>query len=579
MSRLYPPIVVCSIMIFVYGLGCAQNLQGMDGSEFMLVGSQGGRLHPSGYPIAVYIMHLLQWIPIDNPAYTTSFFSVLFGTLALGVQSLSIHKLTKEPVLSIVLPILLGFSPLWLRYCTVAEVFASAAFAVSCLVCLAIYVYQKDIEGSRVGIFLGILGGFAFANHHSFAFAWPLIFWIMWKGKTGYTGILYTIVFGLWGVIAYIPLLYAKGPWIWGNFDDLWGLLGHIFRREYGTFTLRAGETTALWYENPLFYLKLLPEEFLIWPLAFLPLAFFRKEQFEFTAILFCTWLSTAIFFLGLFNISPVGEASVIAQRFMVAPSILLLPIMAIGMKNWMNHSIFRIVISLLTLLPFYLYVGNIEHGKDRRMEDFLRNACSVTPKNSIVFVRGDGITFGLIYAQEVLQICQQITPISPSLLKLKWYATWLKNRYPDIDLSDISLPQIITNNPNHQYFASIGLLGDQELQSILPPFRPYKAVWVQFLTTQNTKPLPSPFELEQEYWESIAAFELPIENSHPFFIQRTAEVWATNQYAISLQVIASGYMSFGYPEEVLRLNQMAQYILDGDWEHFWKIRTENHIK
>ena len=57
-------------------------------------------------------------------------------------------------------------------------------------------------------------------------------------------------------------MLYADGPWMWGDFQDISGLIDHVLRRDYGTFTLRAGETTAHWFENPVFYLNLLPEEF-----------------------------------------------------------------------------------------------------------------------------------------------------------------------------------------------------------------------------------------------------------------------------------------------------------------------------
>ena len=43
MSRIYPFSIVFVIMMAIYGFGCAQTFQGMDGSGFMLVGSQGGR--------------------------------------------------------------------------------------------------------------------------------------------------------------------------------------------------------------------------------------------------------------------------------------------------------------------------------------------------------------------------------------------------------------------------------------------------------------------------------------------------------------------------------------------------------
>lgn len=567
------PTCVFVTMLIVYTMGCAQSVQGMDAAEFMLVGSLGGRLHPSGYPIATYMMQLFQILPSSNIAFTTSFFSVFFGALALFVQSLGIQYLTQNKILSFVLPILLGCSPLWLRYCTVAEVFASAGFALSCLVLLSILIYQKRISGSIVGVYLGILGGFAFANHHSFAFAWPMIFWVLWRGNARLRGVLYTIAFGFWGVLAYIPLLYADGPWMWGDFQDISGLIDHILRRDYGTFTLRAGETTAHWFENPVFYLNLLPEEFLIWPLAFLVLAFTRQKYYELSIVLTITWISIGLFFLSLFNISPIGEASVIAQRFMLSPSVLLLPLIAIGLNHWMSSRLVQSLIVLTPALPFIFFVGQVEHSQDRRLENFLTNACSATPDNSVVFVRGDGITFGMIYAQDILNICTEVVPISPNLLQMRWYQNWLRNRYQNVDLSSVNPQEIIKNNSNFQFFASIGLMGDPAFTSQMPPFVPYRAVWTKFIIDPSRDNFPTPPELEEEYWSSLKDYSIPKKDLHPFLHRRTAEVWATNQYGISLNVIASGYRSFGMPERAEQLQLLASLLLDGEIETFWKQR------
>ena len=68
-------------MLIVYTMGCAQSVQGMDAAEFMLVGSLGGRLHPSGYPIATYIMQLFQILPhqISHSPHPFSVFLRRFG--------------------------------------------------------------------------------------------------------------------------------------------------------------------------------------------------------------------------------------------------------------------------------------------------------------------------------------------------------------------------------------------------------------------------------------------------------------------------------------------------------------------
>ena len=115
--------------------------------------------------------------------------------------------------------------------------------------------------------------------------------------------------------------------------------------------------------------------------------------------------------------------------------------------------------------------------------------------------------------------------------------------------------------------------MGDPVFTSQMPPFVPYRAVWTKFIIDPNRDNFPTPPELEEEYWSSLKEYSIPKKDLHPFLHRRTAEVWATNQYGISLNVIASGYRSFGMPERAEQLQLLATLLLDGEIETFWKQR------
>ena len=561
-----PFIVFLTVFILTSSLyvhGAATGVQGMDAGEFMTVAAAGGRLHPSGYPIAVYLMQLLNDLPFENAAWKASLFSAIFGALALGVQALIIERLTKSAVLSITLPLILACSPLWLRYCTVAEVFASAAFALSSLVLLAVLV-EDGWRGIKVGIALGVIGGFAFANHHGFVFAWPLMLWILWRGKAGRLGVGAVFLCGLWGVLLYLPLMSAQGGWVWGEWNDIEGLFGHILRQDYGTFSLRPGELGVSWYENPLFYLSLLPGELFGVLAIFWILGVWKYRRKKLMWAIVAAWFSSTLLFLSMFNIPTEGEASVITQRFLLPPSALILPVVAMGAKSLVEHFSVRVLLCGFPFLAASFHVGRIEHRYDHRMEDFLLNACSVTPKGSVLLVENDGLIFGMLYAQEVLGVCDKVTALSPTLLSYGWYKNRVIEQDSDLDLSDITVVGLVNNNRHRQIFATLSILGDNKDEVRLPLTVPYGGVWMRFL--KEDEGLVHPQVLEALLLEKMSQYHWHPLPQHSFLVERTAEVWASQQYGHSWLSLAGAYKKAQMPAAAQQAKERADVLMVGGW-------------
>ena len=555
-----------------YLAGSATTVQGMDAGEFMTVAAGGGRLHPPGYPLAASLMQIAQLLPSGSPAWKASAVSAVFGGLALGLQAIAIQLLSGRVLFSVVLPLILGCSPLWIRYCTVAEVFAPAGFAMSALALLAVRVHL-GMRGPKTGLWLGLIGGFAFANHHGFAFAFPLMAWILWAGRAGWKGALCVVLGGSWGVLAYVPLLWAEGSWAWGELDSLQTLAGHVMRKDYGSLSLRAGSMGQVpWWENPAAYLKLLPGElFYVLPIMMAGgLWNGRRQQLPWA--LLAGWLTSSVGFLCLFNIPHEGEAAVIAQRFMVPPSALIIPLAAFLEKRTLTWGPAKLMIALLPLLAASMHFGKIDHAQDRRMDDFLANACSVTPPGSLLFMENDGLIFGMLYAQEIEGRCRDVTAVSKSMLGFEWYRNRLKKQDPSLDLSVPEFTAIAAKHVGRRpVFAAITLLSREEDVRRLPPAVPYGGVWMRLLAPGE--PLPHPSDVEAQLHEAMQDYRWSRLPRHPFILERTAESWAHEQYGESWMALSRAYASAGRPDDAERCRVLGEALRVGYWP--WKNRRK----
>ena len=109
-------VIGIAISLLIYLFGSAQGVQGMDAGEFMTVAGEGGRLHPPGYPISMYLMQLAQILPFGTVAWKASSVSAVFGALTVGVCSAMFFRITHSRLVAISLSLTFAVQPLWLRY-------------------------------------------------------------------------------------------------------------------------------------------------------------------------------------------------------------------------------------------------------------------------------------------------------------------------------------------------------------------------------------------------------------------------------------------------------------------------------
>lgn len=173
-----------------------------------------------------------------------------------------------------------AFSPLFWEYAISAEVFALNNFFISLLLWLSVEVIVDIVHGRdsfRLICIGGFISGLAFTNQHTsllhIAYLIAVIIGVLLinqRSKVFSTVIMAGVSF-VTGLSPYAYLVWAaqyhpKGSW--GDTSNIYGLLRHVLRAEYGTFRLGFVEGSETAMQRIWIYLKFTNEQMHSMPLV-----------------------------------------------------------------------------------------------------------------------------------------------------------------------------------------------------------------------------------------------------------------------------------------------------------------------
>ncbi len=337
----------------------------MDGAEFALIAARGGIAHPPGYPL--YSAMLRGW----HEAFARWFASgdvTAPGVLAVMSVAMSmatawliwagITTVQNRPRLAAAATLIVMLaSPVW-RASTGLEPFALNDLMGAGLM----FVAASSLAGRKgLGFATGMVFGLAFCNHHSLAFAFPLALPALALAapstltilarknlRSNLTGAAGGFILGLLPLVWFATQRNNTAGFVWGDWSDfLLRLDNHLFRRDYGTLSLRAGADGG-WLSGPLFMLKVYGQSLSwIW-LAVAILGGFSAigaigkvnrdrrinafRKFEWACL--AAFLSTGIVMPTLFRMEAASDTVEIMQRFGALPLIFLAPAIASGLTR-----------------------------------------------------------------------------------------------------------------------------------------------------------------------------------------------------------------------------------------------------
>lgn len=522
---------VSLFFVMVYGAGATLGIQGSDSSEFVLASISDNRVHPPGYPVLVLWLKCFQWLS-DNPVWNAAFATAVLSSLSMGFIVSAVRQWTQSTSLSLWIVGVFGLQPLWLRYSTVPEAFAILGLVYSMLIWVSVIPVRWT-----GAIVMSMALGIGIGSHHLFVLAFPIILWNGWKFRNYW----FIQVVGICvGMLSYGFLCLQSGGW--GHVSNIDELLRFFLRMDYGTFQITHSEQQGNWWETPWQYLvDWGRDSWGIFPIAvFASLVSIRWIGLE--GLIGISWTLSSVLVLSLFGLPTSHAYLVHSNRFFMAPSVLALPLIAIGMRSvcdrWYRYSRFFYIAWVIPLILFsqnFVVMGRF----DTRMQDWLAYSCRVLPQDALVFIAGDGAVFGMQLGQQVLDECIHLDVVYPKLLVYDWYRLEIAAKGHVGKSMSQMIQQQASDRP---IFSVLGL----SHESGLPPSYPYAGVWMRYVPNQEM--LPSPENLMIE----LSTFQQHYPSGrwmHSFFHERSAERWPSEQWAHSWWAVSDALQSVGQDE------------------------------
>jgi hypothetical protein len=293
------------ITFVVYVSTTSNSVAGGDAGELVAEGCRLGTAHPPGYPLYTLIVGAVvrltkfpwfdgAWFGNDEakPVYWVNVTSCVCGSIALGLISLIVFRLTKDldnnnpkddeasntnpkcrvlsslarAVCAVSTSLMCSFSPLMWQYNKEAEVFALHNLFVSAIL-YVLTVYAEAVAAANVvgttkanneanhltTIVIGaFLCGLSLTNQHtSILLIVPVAAFVFYQSSIFQKPKLLLIsalsfVVGLSPYIA-LPILATLHPHAgsWGDVTSFSGFIHHLLRQDYGTLRLFSGDDTA----------------------------------------------------------------------------------------------------------------------------------------------------------------------------------------------------------------------------------------------------------------------------------------------------------------------------------------------
>jgi hypothetical protein len=562
MTRHSWPVFVAFLAL--YALGCARTVQGGDAGEFMTISALGGVAHPPGYPLFSLLLRIVGLLPIDSVPWKASFASALLAAGALTALHRALLDLTDRPLAAWAGVLALGLStPFW-RYATVAEVFSGGALTAALLLLVSARI-ELGWRGPLASGVLGLVVASGIANHHTVVLLWPLAVYAFVRSVPSWRdapACVASCTLGqLSGLLPYLLLLRRGGGWRWGDTEHLDGLLHHLLRGDYGTFSLALEDAGTLWWEHPLFWLRSLPEHlvvvFLGLALVGAALAWRAPRRGLWLAVLATALFSGPIFMSG-FNVPASGLGLVVSTRFQILPDVFVCALAGLGTAQLVGR--FRptsLLVALGGVAALGLHAPLGSHARWTVLDDYLRNTLEQVEPNALIIGAGDNMAFGMLYLQQVEGLRPDVVFVHPKMLAYPWYRAQVAALHPGFVPLDreASIPDLVRLNLDlRPIYLDFEHAGRATLRDRIPATYPEGGVLMR--VSHPDLGLPPPEWVEAEMTEAASGYLLRTELPSRAHYELTWEGRMVDQYAQAWRTLATG---FGPGEEAERCEARAR--------------------
>lgn len=437
-------------------------IQVADSGELVAAACNAGVAHPPGYPLYTLLGNLLCRLPVSTAAGRVGLLSLLSGVAAVLAVFGIIGRLTGSRWAAVVAALVLATGSLFWRYASLAEVFALHVGLCLGAVYLTVRALVAATARARAGwlTLAAFLFGLALSNHVSSVLLLPLLLLPLLGPRDGWAPLAGRAALAavglLVGLAPYLHLLLAD-PFAlprWGDTGHLPGVLHHVLRRDYGTWSLSLRGSAGPFAATGAL-LAALPKQLgwvlaplSVWGLVLLfaraagrPLGQEMPLRRDLAAGLALAPLLTGPLFLLLFNIAPEGIGRQVVERFFLLPIALFVLPLGVALA-WVERrflsdpaasrrTIWRAaafgVVALVAVESF----GRADVSHSYAVEDYAENALSSAERGALILGTGDVRLFSFLHAQRVLGLRRDVQYVDVKMLLYDWYVRQQRWLYP----------------------------------------------------------------------------------------------------------------------------------------------------
>ncbi len=421
LKKILPEFLLFIFIFAVYVYSLCPTVYLIDSGELAGVSYTLGIAHPTGYPLYTIISYFFARIP-GEPIKNLNFLSTLFSFFSAIFLYITIKKITKDNVVSIIATALFAFSPIIWRISITNEV-----YPLTGLFCVLLLFLLYKLNDTRIFYALMFFIGLAFTNHIIiFSLAIPLFLYVIKiyrpSLKIIITGLFFTII--AISLYLYLMVRTLAGVEIaWGNTFNLQRLFWHITGKQYQVwmFSLSLKEILNNAKQGIIFQ----SANLLYFFIAFVFVGFyylFRNDRKKF-------WLFLTIFFLNF--LYTINYAIPDIESYHIPGFITLLFSSAYGLYAFKKYLKWFIAIPLILIFALVNYPSCTLKDNTFAL-DYCLAHISQLPKKSLLICSYWDIYSPTIYLRKVKNIYKDFVIIDKELLRRTWYIKYLKNEYPE---------------------------------------------------------------------------------------------------------------------------------------------------
>ncbi|XP_058846557.1 transmembrane protein 260-like [Acipenser ruthenus] len=548
----------------LYLPGVQRSVAGGDSGELITAACELGVAHPPGYPLFTLLARLaLDLLPFGLPAYRVNLLNGLLGAIASASLCFTVCRLSGSAVAGVFAAGSFAVSRLAWHWSMAAEVFSLNNVFIGLLLCLSACFHTAGSAQQRdkFGCWGALCCGLSLCNQHTVVlYVLCIAPWVL-GGLRTHKELSLPIVgrLGTCFLVGFLPYLYLplssflnRARWSWGDQSSLGGLLKHLLRIEYGTFSLAKSETgtgMAQMLRAQLTHcLSDLSAPVLVLSGAALLLNPLNRSRGSSVLV----WLLAAM--VTLYSLFFAWRANLdiskplflrVVERFWVQGDAVLCVLAGLGLSSLCceldrrlgRGGVWRAVGWIFTAG----FIASQAHRHSRLLDQsenfvvdrFARNILNSIPNGSIVLTRGDLPGNSLRYLHYCEWLRGDLSLVEQEMMTYDWYVSKLGRHLPgvrfpgrlwDLVLSDqtFNLQRFLSENAGREVFACIGLPeGDRSwergfslwpwgvCEKLVPSGTPfYPAEWVRL--TRNMYNWTEPYNSFQPgSWEEVANEEM----------------------------------------------------------------------